>query len=196
MARDPRWGRNEESMGEDPYLTGQLGAAFVNGMQGNDTTYLKTIATLKHFAANNNEAKRSSGTSVMTEFNMRNYYTKAFQNITESSNPGSVMSSYNATTVSRNGEYIYNFIPSLSNSYLLKDLLRRSWGFKGYVTSDCGAGEYMLNNSTFKIGMLGSDKLPDEQYIGTVYKSGLNLECNLGGGNKSTLYGVDRKSVV
>ena len=190
MARDPRWGRNEESMGEDPYLTGQLGAAFVNGMQGNDTTYLKTIATLKHFAANNNEAKRSSGTSVMTEFNMRNYYTKAFQNITESSNPGSVMSSYNATTVSRNGEYIYNFIPSLSNSYLLKDLLRRSWGFKGYVTSDCGAGEYMLNNSTFKIGMLGSDKLPDEQYIGTVYKSGLNLECNLGGGNKSTLYGV------
>ena len=121
---------------------------------------------------------------------MRNYYTKAFQNITESSNPGSVMSSYNATTVSRNGEYIYNFIPSLSNSYLLKDMLRRSWGFKGYVTSDCGAGEYMLNNSTFKIGMLGSDKLPDEQYIGTVYKSGLNLECNLGGGNKSTLYGV------
>ena len=126
MASDPRWGRNEESMGEDPYLTGQLGAAFVNGMQGNDTTYLKTIATLKHFAANNNEAKRSSGTSVMTEFNMRNYYTKAFQNITESSNPGSVMSSYNATTVSRNGEYIYNFIPSLSNSYLLKDLLRRA----------------------------------------------------------------------
>ncbi|MEE0522616.1 MAG: glycoside hydrolase family 3 N-terminal domain-containing protein [Lachnospira sp.] len=55
MARDPRWGRNEESMGEDPYLTGRLGAAFVNGMQGNDTTYLKTIATLKHFAANNRE---------------------------------------------------------------------------------------------------------------------------------------------
>ncbi len=76
MARDPRWGRNEETMGEDPYLTGQLGSEFVKGMQGNDETYLKTISTLKHFAANNNEKNRSNGSSLMTEFNFRNYYTK------------------------------------------------------------------------------------------------------------------------
>ena len=190
MARDPRWGRNEETMGEDPYLTGQLGAEFVNGMQGDDDTYLKTISTLKHFAANNNEKNRSNGSSVMSEFNFRNYYTKVFQNIVESANPASVMSSYNATTITRNGEYVYNFIPSLSNSYLLQDLLRRNWGFSGYVTSDCGAGEYMLKNSAFKIGMLGNASLANEQYIAQIYKSGLNLECNLGGGNMSTLYGV------
>lgn len=190
MARDPRWGRNEETMGEDPYLTGQLGSEFVKGMQGNDDTYLKTISTLKHFAANNNEKNRSSGSSLMSEFNFRNYYTKVFQNITEQVMPASIMSSYNATTITRNGEYIYNFVPSLANSYLLQDLLRRNWGFDGYVTSDCGAGEYMLRSKAFKMGMLGSASLPDEQYIAEIYKSGLNVECNLGGGNKSTLYGV------
>ncbi len=185
MARDPRWGRNEETMGEDPYLTGQLGSEFVKGMQGNDDTYLKTISTLKHFAANNNEKNRSSGSSLMSEFNF-----KVFQNITEQVMPASIMSSYNATTITRNGEYIYNFVPSLANSYLLQDLLRRNWGFDGYVTSDCGAGEYMLRSKAFKMGMLGSASLPDEQYIAEIYKSGLNVECNLGGGNKSTLYGV------
>ncbi|MGN0149736.1 MAG: glycoside hydrolase family 3 C-terminal domain-containing protein [Clostridia bacterium] len=190
MARDPRWGRNDETMGEDPYLTGQLGAEFVRGMQGDDDTYLKTISTLKHFAANNNEKNRSSGSSLMNEFNLRNYYTKVFQNITEEVMPASIMSSYNATSITRNGSYIYNFIPSLSNSYLLQDLLRRNWGFDGYVTSDCGAGEYMLNNAAFKTGMLGSSSLPNEQYIAELYKSGLNVECNLGGGNKSTLYGM------
>lgn len=191
MARDPRWGRNEETMGEDPYLTGELGAEFVKGMQGDDDTYLKTISTLKHFAANNNEKNRSNGSSLMTEFNFRNYYTKVFQNITEQVMPASIMSSYNATTITRNGEYVYNFVPSLANPYLLQDLLRRNWGFDGYVTSDCGAGEYMLNNSAFKTGMLGSATLPNEQYIAQLYKSGLNVECNLGGGNKSTLYGVE-----
>ena len=190
MARDPRWGRNEETMGEDPYLTGQLGSEFVKGMQGNDETYLKTISTLKHFAANNNEKNRSNGSSLMTEFNFRNYYTKVFKNITEQANPASVMTSYNATTITRNGEYIYNFIPSLSNSYLLQDLLRRNWGFSGYVTSDCGAGAYLLASNAFKTGILGSDSLPDEQYIAEAYKSGLNLECYQSGNNKSGLHGV------
>ncbi len=196
MARDPRWGRNEETMGEDPYLTGQLGVEFVKGMQGDDEKYLKTISTLKHFAANNNETNRSSGSSLMSEFNFRNYYTKVFQNITEEAKPASVMSSYNATTISRNGEYIYNFVPSLANSYLLQDLLRRNWGFDGYVTSDCGAGEYVVGSATrnpnaaFEMGILGNSTSPQEAYIAEFYKAGLNVECNLGGGNASTLYGV------
>lgn len=190
MARDPRWGRNEETYGEDPYLTSELGAEFVRGMQGEDEKYLKTIATLKHFAANNNERNRSGGSSMMSEFNFRNYYTRVFQNITEKVMPASVMSSYNATTITRNGENIYNFIPSLSNSYLLQDLLRRNWGFDGYVTSDCGAGQYMANSSAFKKGMLGTDTLPIEQYVAEFYKNGLNVECNLSGGNWSTAYGV------
>ncbi|MCH5212445.1 MAG: glycoside hydrolase family 3 C-terminal domain-containing protein, partial [Oscillospiraceae bacterium] len=190
MARDPRWGRNEETMGEDPYLTGQLAAEFVKGMQGDDEKYLKTIATLKHFAANNNETNRSSGSSIMTEYNFRNYYTKVFQNITEIEMPASVMSSYNGTSIYRNGELVYNFIPSLGNSYLLQDLLRRNWGFDGYITSDCGAGEYLLRSSQFKQGILGRTDLPDEAYIAEIYKNGLNVECNLSGGNKSTSFGV------
>lgn len=190
MARDPRWGRNEETYGEDPYLTAELGAEFVKGMQGDDEKYLKTIATLKHFAANNNEKNRSSGSSMMSEFNLRNYYTRVFQNITERVMPASIMSSYNATTITRNGANIYNFIPSLANSYLLQDLLRCNWGFDGYVTSDCGAGQYMSNNSAFKQGMLGTDTLPIEQYVAEFYKNGLNVECNLSGGNWSTAYGV------
>lgn len=190
MARDPRWGRNEETYGEDPYLSSQLGAEFVKGMQGDDPKYLKTIATLKHFAANNNEANRSSGSSLMTEFNFRNYYTRVFQDITEIVMPASVMASYNGTSITRNGEFIYNFIPSAANSYLLQDLLRRNWGFDGYVTSDCGAGQYMANSNQFKLGMMGSTSLPTEQYVAEFYKNGLNLECNLSGGNWSTSYGV------
>ena len=92
MARDPRWGRNEETYGEDPYLTGQLGGAFVKGMQGDDEKYIKIIATIKHFAANNNEAYRRGGSSIMSEFNFRNYYLKPFRNVTEIEMPGSVMS--------------------------------------------------------------------------------------------------------
>ncbi len=190
MARDPRWGRNEETYGEDPYLTGQLGAAFVKGMQGGDDKYLKTIATLKHFAANNNETNRSSGSSEMTEFNFRNYYTRVFQNVTEEVMPASVMSSYNATTIHRGNDIIYNFIPSLANSYLLQDLLRRNWGFDGYVTSDCGAGQYMANSSQFKQGMLGSTSKETEEYVAQFFKNGLNVECNLSGGNWSQNYGA------
>lgn len=196
MARDPRWGRNEETYGEDPYLSSQLGAEFVKGMQGDDPKYLKTIATLKHFAANNNEANRSSGSSLMTEFNFRNYYTRVFQDITEIVMPASVMASYNGTSITRNGEFIYNFIPSAANSYLLQDLLRRNWGFDGYVTSDCGAGEYAWGSNTrepnpaFQLGTLGSTTLPTEQYVAAFFQNGLNLECNLSGGNISTSYGV------
>ena len=188
MARDPRWGRNEETYGEDPYLTGVLGAEFVRGMQGDDDKYTKIIATIKHFAANNNEKNRRGGSSVMSEYNFRNYYTKVFQNVSERVMPGSVMSSYNATTVSRNGEYIYNFRPSSSNPYLLTDLLRRNWGFDGYVTTDCGAGNDLASVSQYKIGALGSDSLPTEAYVAEALKSGMDLECNLSGGNTSAAY--------
>lgn len=191
MARDPRWGRNEETYGEDPYLTGQLGAEFVKGMQGSDEKYLKTIATLKHFAANNNEKNRRGGSSVMSEFNFRNYYTKVFQNVTEEVMPASVMSSYNATSIYRNGELIYNYKPSSANPYLLTDLLRRNWGFDGYVTSDCGAGEDLIKNSAYKKGMLGSSDVKEAEAVADAFLSGLDIECYLGGGCASTTYGVE-----
>ncbi len=196
MARDPRWGRNEETMGEDPYLTGQLAAQFVDGMQGDDEKYLKVIATLKHYAANNNENNRGGGSSVMTEFNMRNYYAKVFQNVTEQVMPASVMASYNGTTVYRNNELLYNFIPSMANKYLLNDLLRKNWGFDGYVTTDCGAGANLEGSSQFKQGILGDSSYDMDRYIAEAVKSGLNTECNLGdrsapsNDNRTQSYGI------
>lgn len=191
MARDPRWGRNEETFGEDPYLTGELASEFVNGMQGDDERYLKTISTLKHFAANNNEKNRRGGTSVLSEFNMRNYYAKVFQNVVEKAHPASVMSSYNAISLYRNGELLYNYLPSSANSYLLTELLRRNWGFDGYVTSDCGAGEDMISNSAYKQGMLGSSDVPDSQAIAQSFLAGMDIECYLGGGCAATTNGVE-----
>lgn len=191
MARDPRWGRNEETYGEDPYLTGQLGAEFVKGMQGDDEKYTKIIATIKHYAANNNESYRRGGSSIMTEFNLRNYYTRVFQNVTEEVMPGSVMASYNATSVYRNGKLILNYVPSAANGYLLNDLLRRNWGFDGYVTTDCGAGEDIAGRvPQYQQGMLGTSGKDGELYIAEALKNGLDIECNLGGGNKTQQLGV------
>lgn len=187
MARDPRWGRNEEGYGEDPYLAGQIGAAFVKGLQGTDDAdnggYLKTIATVKHFAANNNESYRRGGSSKMTEFNFRNYYTRVFQNITEEVMPASVMASYNATTIYRNGSILYNYIPSAANSYLLQQTLRRNWGFDGYVTSDCGAGDDLVNSNYYKNGLLGNTTSDKGAYLAEAFKNGLNVECYLSGYN-------------
>ncbi len=191
MARDPRWGRNEETYGEDPYLTGQLGGEFVRGMQGDDEKYIKIIATIKHFAANNNESNRRGGSSIMNEFNLRNYYLKVFRNVAEIEMPGSVMSSYNATSIYRNGSLLYNYIPSSANTYLLTDMLRRAWGFDGYVTTDCGAGEDMISNTSYMNGILGTTTAASGAYIAAALKAGMDLECNLGGGNASTANGAD-----
>ncbi len=189
MARDPRWGRNEESYGEDPYLTTQYGIGFIDGMQGNRDTdnngYLKTIATLKHFVANNCESERFRGTSVMDEQTMRDYYAKAFQDIMEASNAASVMSSYNATTVSRNGKIIYDYKPSSANPYTLQDLLRRNWGFSGYVTGDCAAVANLnamptMKRSLFPDKSVKLGDIPASATIPFAIKNGNDLDCGSG----------------
>ena len=180
MARDPRWGRNEETYGEDPYLTGQLGISFVNGMQGNDEKYLKTIATVKHFIANNCEAERRGGTSVIDERTFREYYAKVFQNVVEGANPASAMSSYNATTVIRNGKKLYDYIPSSANEYTLTQLLRRNWGFDGYVTGDCDAVADLNNKAAYKQALFpGEDinEIPQSATIAKSIKAGNDLDC-------------------
>lgn len=191
MARDPRWGRNEETYGEDPYLTGQLGGEFVKGMQGDDEKYIKIIATIKHFAANNNESYRRGGASIMNEYNFRNYYLKVFQNVSEIEMPGSVMSSYNATSIYRDGDLLFNYKPSAANTYLLTDILRRTWGFDGYVTTDCGAGEDLINNTSYMNGVLGTTSEKSGAYIAAALLAGMDLECNLGGGNASVANGAE-----
>ncbi len=135
MSRDPRWGRDEENYGEDPYLTGQIAVAYIKGMQGDDPKYYKTIATAKHFAANNYERGRHSTSSDMDERNLREYYLPAFETAVKEGNVRSVMSAYNAL----------NGIPCGANHELLIDILRHEWGFNGFVTSDCGAVEDVYN---------------------------------------------------
>lgn len=183
MARDPRWGRNEESYGEDPYLTAELGSQGVRGMQGSDDKYLKTISTLKHFAANNVEGERQRGTSILTDKTLREYYTKAFKDIIESADPASVMSSYNAETISRNGETITDYIASSANKYLLTDLLRRSWGFSGYVVGDCGAFANLFDQPSLRKNLFPDMKYEDitpEMTISKAFNAGGDLDCGHG----------------
>ena len=143
IARDPRWGRNEESYSEDPYLLSQMGVAFVKGMQGNDPYYLKTVSTPKHFIANNEEERRHTGSSDVDMRCLFEYYLPAFHQAVTEGKAYSVMGAYNEL----------NLVPCNANSFLLTDLLRRDWGFKGYVVSDCGAiADMVYNHHFFKTG--------------------------------------------
>ena len=135
MSRDPRWGRDEENYGEDPYLTGRMAVEYIRGMQGDHPKYFKTVATAKHFAANNYEKGRHSTSSDMDARNLREYYLPAFETAVKEGNVRSVMSAYNAL----------NGIPCGANRELLIDILRGEWGFDGFVTSDCGAVEDVYN---------------------------------------------------
>jgi beta-glucosidase-like glycosyl hydrolase len=135
MDRDPRWGRTDEAFGEDPYLASAMADAFVEGYQGETmsgepmTPYLKVAATAKHFAMNNEEDDRTSGSSDTTDANVRDYYTKQFQSLTENAHVSGIMTSYNAI----------NGTPSPVDTYTANELLQRTYGFDGYTTSDCDA---------------------------------------------------------
>src|SRR3954463_8501066 len=105
LERDPRWGRTDESYGEDPFQTARMVSQFVNGMEGQDENgklprsaegYYKTLTTVKHYAANNSETNRLNGSSDMDDRTLREYYTAAFRDVVRSTDPGSVMSSYNS----------------------------------------------------------------------------------------------------
>ncbi|WP_437291801.1 glycoside hydrolase family 3 C-terminal domain-containing protein [Sorangium sp. So ce406] len=138
LARDPRWGRNDEAFSEDPVLTAAISAQFVNGMEGKDQQgrllvegggYLKVNTTLKHYAANNSEFNRRRGSSDMDERTLREYYTAQFRDVIRSSDPASIMSAYNRV----------NGVP-VAASIQLKEVLARSiFGFQGFFTSDCDA---------------------------------------------------------
>lgn len=139
IARDPRWGRNEESYSEDPYLLSRMGVAFIKGMQGDDPYYLKTVATPKHFIANNEERRRHTGSSDVDMRSLYEYYLPAFHSAIVEGKAYSIMGAYNEL----------NQVPCIANTFLLNDLLRRKWGFEGYVVSDCGAVNDMLYGHHF-----------------------------------------------
>ena len=128
--RDPRWGRGQETYGEDPFLTGRMGVAFVTGMQGDDPKYYRVIATPKHYAVHSGpEPTRHFADVDVSKHDQLDTYEPAFRAAVTEGKAGSVMCAYNAI----NGQ------PACANQFLLHDQLRSKWGFQGYVVSDCGA---------------------------------------------------------
>ena len=128
--RDPRWGRGQETYGEDPFLTSKLGVAFVTGLQGNDPKYLKTVATPKHYAVHSGPESKRHGFNVnVSPHDLEDTYLPAFRATVDEGHADSVMCAYNAI----------DGAPACANTYLLEKTLREAWGFQGYVTSDCGA---------------------------------------------------------
>ncbi|HKI76937.1 MAG TPA: glycoside hydrolase family 3 C-terminal domain-containing protein [Ignavibacteriaceae bacterium] len=128
--RDPRWGRGMETYGEDPHLTGEMGKAFVTGMQGNNPKYFKTIATPKHFAVHSGpESLRHKFNTDISNYDLRETYLPAFKKSIIEGGAFSVMCAYNR----------FRDFPCCGNNLLLQKILRDEWGFKGYVVTDCGA---------------------------------------------------------
>jgi beta-glucosidase len=135
LDRDPRWGRTDEAFGEDPYLVSAMAGAFVDGYQGEtmqgtpQSPYLKVAATAKHYALNNVEQDRTGISSDVTDTNLRDYYTAQFKSLIQNSHVSGLMTSYNAI----------NGTPSVADTYTTNQLAQRTYGFGGYITSDCGA---------------------------------------------------------
>lgn len=159
--RDPRWGRGQETYGEDPYLTGRLGMRFVQGMQGSDPRYLKTVATAKHYAVHSGpESDRHRFNAVVSERDLRETYLPAFRTLVKDGGVYSVMGAYNQ----------FRGHPACANDVLF-GILRNEWGFNGYVVSDCWAVSDFYN-------FQGYAKDPAEAAAMAV-KAGTDLECGV-----------------
>jgi beta-glucosidase len=158
--RDPRWGRGQETYGEDPYLTARLGVAFVTGLQGSDPNYLKTVATPKHFAVHSGpESTRHTVDVQVSRHDMEDTYLPAFRATVMEGKAESVMCAYN----SLNGQ------PACANVALLQEHLRHDWGFQGYVVSDCGAATDIFGGHRFAPTA--------EQGVAVAFKAGMDLIC-------------------
>ena len=128
--RDARWGRGQETYGEDPFLTSRIGVSFVKGLQGDNPTYMKAAACAKHYAVHSGpEELRHEFNAVVSKKDLFETYLPAFKALVQEANVEGVMGAYNKTL----GQ------PCCGSPYLLQDILRDDWGFKGYIVSDCGA---------------------------------------------------------
>jgi beta-glucosidase len=139
--RDPRWGRGQETYGEDPFLTGRMAVAFVTGLQGSNPRYYQAIATPKHFDVHSGpEPTRHFADVDVSKHDLEDTYLPAFRAAIVEGRAGSVMCAYNAI----NGR------PACANPFLLQHTLRGAWGFQGYVVSDCGAVEDIFSGHRFR----------------------------------------------
>jgi beta-glucosidase len=160
--RDPRWGRGQETYGEDPFLTGRLGIAFVSGVQGKDADHPRAIATSKHFAVHSGPESLRHGFNVdPSPRDLEETYLPAFRATVIEGHVGSVMCAYNSID-----EW-----PACTNKMLLKDHLRDAWGFKGFVVSDCGAIVDVYN---------GHKKVADIEHAAALsLEAGTDLSCSI-----------------
>jgi len=158
--RDPRWGRGQETYGEDPYLTSRLAVSLIQGLQGDDPKYLKSVATPKHFAVHSGpENLRHSFDAVVSQRDLRMTYLPAFQACIIEAKAYSIMGAYNRV----NGE------AACASPTLLQKILREEWGFDGYVVSDCGAiDDIWANHKLVKTGV---------EAAALAVKNGCDLEC-------------------
>jgi beta-glucosidase len=158
--RDPRWGRGQETYGEDPFLTGRMGVAFVTGMQGDDPKYFRVISTPKHFAVHSGpEPSRHSINVEVSKHDMEDTYLPAFRAAVTEGKAESVMCAYNRV----NGE------PACANTFLLKEQLRSAWKFNGYVVSDCDAIVDIFSGHHFTKSMA--------EAAAVSMKAGMDNEC-------------------
>ena len=158
--RDPRWGRGQETYGEDPFLTGRMAVAFVGGMQGSNPRYYLAIATPKHFDVHSGpEPTRHFADVDVSKHDLEDTYLPAFRAAIVEGHAGSVMCAYNAI----NGE------PACANRFLLQHTLRGAWGFQGYVVSDCDAVRDIFNGHHYRPTQVRSSALSLER--------GMDNEC-------------------
>ena len=162
LARDPRWGRIEETYGEDPHLVTQMGLAMVKALQGDDPQYLKIAATPKHFAVHSQETDRHRKCFDVTERTLREYYLAPFHACFVEGKAASVMSAYNG----------FNGVPCTANRWLLTDLLRDEWGFDGAVVTDWGAPLYLRTQFTWAP--------TDEDVVALALQAGVDVLCQPG----------------
>jgi len=159
--RDPRWGRGQETYGEDPYLTAHMGVAFVTGMQGPNPDLPAVIATPKHFAVHSGpESTRHAANVFVSPHDLEDTYLPAFRAAIVEGQAGSIMCAYNRI----DGQ------PACANDLLLKEHLRGAWGFKGYVVSDCDAVKDISDNHKYA---------PDGgAAVAAAIKTGVDNECH------------------
>ena len=160
--RDPRWGRGQETYGEDPFLTSRMGIAFIKGLQGDHPNYFKTIATSKHFAVHSGpESNRHKEDVYPSKRDLEDTYLPAFRATVIEGGVRSIMCVYNA---------VYG-VPGCASELLQQDYLRKSWGFQGYIVSDCGAAA-----NIYRPDALAYTKTPP-QGVAIAFKNGMDLIC-------------------
>jgi beta-glucosidase len=176
--RDPRWGRGQETYGEDPYLTSEIGIEFVKGIQGDDPKYMLAMACAKHYAVHSGpEPERHRFNAVSTERDLYETYLPQFERVVREGKVAGVMGAYNAV----------NGVPACASSFLLDDLLRKQWGFEGYVVSDCDAISDIWRSQQHHFV-----NTPEEAAAAAV-KAGCNLCC---GGDYNALVRAVQKGLI